>query len=94
MDQGLAYEEPKVSHVHIVVKGKVGAVKEECVIPLEIALRIADIGITSTPSGKTFSGLASTTGAAAASLTWAGALIARTSSLVILPPKPVPRYAS
>ena len=69
---------------------KVGAVKYECVIPLEIALRIADIGITSTPSGKTFSGLASTTGAAAASLTCAGALIASMSSLVILPPKPVP----
>ena len=45
--------------------------------------------MTSTPSGKTFSGLTSTAGAAA-SLTCAGALIARISSLVILPPNPVP----
>ena len=46
--------------------------------------------MTSTPSGKTFSGLASTAGAAAATLTCAGALIARISSFVILPPNPVP----
>ena len=60
------------------------------VIPLEIALRIADIGITSTPSGKTFSGLLQPQVQPPLPLTCAGALIARMSSLVILPPKPVP----